>query len=378
MAARLRVLVLNERDPLHPKAGGAEIHVAEIAKRLPRHGIDMTQLACAHPGTRAPAVEEIEGMHVRRRGPLPLYYPRVVATTARETRAGAWDVVVECLNKVPFCARAYSAAPVLAVNHHLFGRSAFAQAAWPIAAGVVLIERLIPRVYRDVPFLAISESSRRDLVARGIAEAHIELNSLGIAPPTREPTPVSERPQRIAYLGRLERYKRVDLLVRACAQLARQRPDLELVIVGRGGESARLEALAKELGLGDRTHFTGFVSDTERDTWLAGTRVAVCPSLKEGWGLTVIECNALGVPVVATDAPGLRDAVRAEETGLLVQDGPPEVFVERLAASLGSLLDEPERLAEMASAARAWSRRFDWDASAEHMAEALRKRAAAP
>ncbi len=378
MPKRLRVLLLNERDPLHPKAGGAEVHVAEIAKRLAGHGIDVTQLACAHPGARAPAVEELEGLRVRRLGPLPVYYPRVVATTVRETRAGSWDVVVEHLNKVPFCSRAYAAAPVLAVNHHLFGHSAFAQVAWPIAAGVVMIERLIPRVYRDVPFLAVSESSRRDLIERGIPGEHIDLLYNGIVPPAREPTPVSERPLRVAYLGRLERYKRIDLLVRACAQLAEHRPDLELVVVGRGAESARLEALAAELGLSTRARFTGFVSDAERDALLAGARVAVCPSVKEGWGLTVIECNALGVPVVATDAPGLRDAVRDGETGLLVADGPPEAFTERLVRAIDALLDDPERLTRLAAAARAWSGRFDWDTSAERMARALWKQVGAP
>ena len=163
MAERLRVLVLNERDPLHPKAGGAEVHVAEIAKRLADRDIDMTQLACAHPGTRAPAVEEIEGMRVRHLGPLPVYYPRVVATTARETRAGAWDVVMEWLNKVPFCSQAYSAAPVLAVNHHLFGRSAFSQAAWPIATGVVLIER-----GEQGPFSIWAEGKRRECPQIGL------------------------------------------------------------------------------------------------------------------------------------------------------------------------------------------------------------------
>jgi len=279
---------------------------------------------------------------------------------------------------VPFCSRAYSAAPVLAVTHHLFGRSAFLQVAWPIAAGVVAIEALLPRVYRDVPFLAVSESSRRDLIERGIPGEHVDLLYNGIVPPAREPTPVSERPLRVAYLGRLERYKRIDLLVRACAQLSGRRPDLELVVVGRGAERPRLEALAAELGMGARVRFTGFVSDEERDTLLAGARVAVCPSVKEGWGLTVIECNALGVPVIATDAPGLRDAVRHDETGLLVADGPSRGFTERLVGAIDALLDDPDRLARLATAARTWAQRFDWDASAERMAQALRKRATAP
>lgn len=373
MSGPCRVLVLNERDPLHPKAGGAEVHVAEISRRLVAAGFEVTQLACGFPGAASEQV--VDGLRVRRLGALPQYYPRAVWTTARATRRGRFDVVVEHLNKVPFCARAYSAVPVVAVNHHLFGRSAFLQVAWPIAAAVVAIERLIPYVYRGVDFLAVSESSRQDLVARGVPARHIGILHNGITPPTIRPRPVGERPLRVAYLGRLETYKRIDLLLRAVADLARSLPELELVLVGRGSERERLEELARTLGIAHRTRFTGFVSDTERDRLVAEARVCVCPSVKEGWGLTVIEANALGVPVIATDAPGLRDAVRDGETGVLVQDGAPDAFSARLARALGELLGDGERLSRLSDAALAWSRQFDWDRSARQLAELLERRA---
>ncbi len=376
MSPALRVLVLNERDPLHPRAGGAEVHVAEISRRLADRGFELTQLACGFPG--APAVERVAGMTVRRLGGLAAYYPRLVACTARETRRGRYDVVVEHLNKLPFCARAYAAAPVVAVNHHLFGESAFLQVPWPIAVGVLALEKLIPAVYRDVPFLAVSESSRRDLVARGVARERVDLLYNGINFPHLDPKPVGDRPLRLAYLGRLERYKRVDLLLRATARLARELPGLELVIVGRGGERERLERLAAELGLAERVRFTGFVSDAERDATLAGCRLCVCPSVKEGWGITVIEANAVGLPVVATDAPGLRDAVRPGETGVLVPDGPPDEFTDRLTGALSELLADDATLARFSSEAVGWARRFDWDRSAEQMARALERAAPSP
>jgi glycosyltransferase involved in cell wall biosynthesis len=366
------VLVLNERDPLHPKAGGAEVHVAEISKRLGALGFEVTQLACGFPG--AAPEEQLPGLRVRRLGGLASYYPRAVLTTARETRRGRFDVVVEHLNKVPFCAPAYSAVPVVAVNHHLFGRSAFLQVAWPVAAAVVAIERLIPWVYRGVDFLAVSESSRQDLVARGVPAARVGILHNGIARPAVAPRPIAERPARVAYLGRLEAYKRIDLLLRAVAALADEWPELELVLVGRGAERERLEALARDLGIAGRTRFAGFVSDAERDRLLAEARVCVCPSVKEGWGLTVIEANALAVPVVATDAPGLRDAVRDGETGVLVPDGPAEAFAGRLARALGDLLGDPERQARLSAAALAWSHQFDWDTSARQLATLLRRR----
>ena len=107
------------------------------------------------------------------------------------------------------------------------------------------------------------------------------------------------------------------------------------------------------------------------DALMGEARVCVCPSVKEGWGITVIEANALGVPVVATDAPGLRDAVRHDETGLLVADAAPEVFSERLSDAVERLLTDETLLARLSSQALAWSRRFDWDSSAQRMAEVI-------
>ena len=85
----------------------------------------------------------------------------------------------------------------------------------------------------------------------------------------------------------------------------------------------------------------------------------------------MIEANSLGVPVVATDAPGLRDAVRDGETGVLVPDSEPADFARALATAIEALLGDPERLERLSERARKWSRRFDWDGAAEQMARAI-------
>lgn len=245
------------------------------------------------------------------------------------------------------------------------------QVPWPIALGVVSIEKLIPWIYRDMPFLAVSESSKQDLVGRGVPAERIDLLYNGIVFPGIEPPAVTRRPCRLAYLGRLEPYKRVELLLRALAALVPRFPELDLVVVGRGAEAEALARQAAELGVAERVRFTGFVSDAERDAALAQARVCVCPSVKEGWGITVIEANALGLPVVATDAPGLRDAVRHGETGLLVPDGPPDTFSAGLADAVGRLLADEPQLARLSAGARRWARRFDWDVSARKMAQVI-------
>jgi glycosyltransferase involved in cell wall biosynthesis len=360
-----RVLILNERDPRHPKAGGAEVHVAEIFRRLVPRGFEVEQLVSSFAG--GAERETIDGMQVRRVGALPFYYLRAAAVCARESRRGKADVVVECLNKLPFLSPLYTRVPVLALCHHLFGEAAFRQVSWPVAATVWSVERLIPRIYRRERFVAISESTRDDLVRRGIAPERVEVQHPGIRQPELAPPGIAERKHQLVYLGRLEPYKNVDLLIRALTGLAERFPEVSLVVIGEGSERERLERLAEELCVAQRTRFTGFVSEAEKDRLLAGSRVCVCPSAKEGWGLTVIESNALGTPNVASDSPGLRDSVRHGETGFLVPEGDVAAIEERV----GALLGDDALAARMSLAALAWSRRFQWDRAADQMAKAL-------
>lgn len=367
MEPRARILILNERDPRHPRAGGAEIHVWENFRRLVDHGYGVTVLASSFAGSAEHEV--IEGIQVRRLGRVPLYYPRAMWACARAVRRGDVDLVAECLNKLPYYAPAYCGeTPVLGVCHHLFGEAAFLQVPLPVAAAVWAAERPIPWLYGRCRFIAISDSSKNDLTARGLPEEATRVIPCGIRPPAARPErPASARRPLVVYVGRLEAYKRVDVLLRAMAGLRERFPDAETVILGRGQAQEGLEALAKELGLEDRTRFPGFVSDAERDALLAEARVCVCPSVKEGWGLTVIEANAVGTPVVATDAPGLRDSVRDGETGFLVPEGDEAGFARRI----GQLLSDDALADRMGHAGEAWAKRFDWDHVAGEVEEVV-------
>jgi glycosyltransferase involved in cell wall biosynthesis len=362
-----RLLLLNERDPRHPRAGGAETHVYEILRRLVERGHAVTHFAVGFDG--AEDTERVDGIEVRRLASLPSYYPAAALACARETRRGQFDVVIECLNKLPFLSPLYSRAPVLALCHHLFGTTAFRQVAWPIAAAVVGTEKLIPFVYARRPFLTISESSRADLVERGLPFANITVSPPGIRRPTISPRPLAERPLRITNVGRLEPYKRVDLMLHAVAPLVAEHPTLEIVVIGRGTDQARIERVARELGLAERTRILGFVSDDERDHWLADSRVCVCASEKEGWGLTVVEANAVGTPVVASDAPGLRDSVRDGDTGWLAPVGDVAAFRTRIE----ELLEAGSEAQAMADRALAWSQRFDWEQAADDLEAAIER-----
>ncbi|MEM7411690.1 MAG: glycosyltransferase family 4 protein [Myxococcota bacterium] len=349
--------MLNERDPEHPRAGGAETHVHELTRRLVTRGHEVHWRSERAPGMAANA--ELDGVAIERVGRGPTYYLAAFRHCRRRAEA-RWDVVVECLNKLPFFATAATRVPVVGLCHHLFGSAAFAQVPWPVAAGVWLLERPIPLAFRGRPLVAISQSTRDDLVARGLSEDQIEVQVPGVDRPSVPAPPIAKRAPLLVYVGRLEPYKRVDLLLEAAAQLSPEIPELRVAIVGRGSAESALRQRAGALGLADHVSFPGFVSCEERDDWLARARVCVCPSVKEGFGLTVIEANTLGTPNVVADAPGLRDSVRPGETGFVVATQDARAY----AARLRELLVDDALATRFSEAALAWSARFDWDRAA--------------
>jgi len=361
------VLVLNERDLDNPRAGGAEIHLFEIFGRLAAAGDRVTMLCAGFPGGAAEAT--IAGVHVRRLGGNRLgYYTQAVQACRVYITRERPDVLVEALNKMPFLSPLYTRIPLVAVVHHLFGTTAFQQVPAPVAAAVVGAEWLIPRLYRRATFVAISDSSRDDMVERGIPASAIRVVLCGVDHERYRPDPSVRDPRPlIVFVGRLERYKRLDVLVDAVAEVRRGGVDAHAVIAGTGDALDAVRAQVRALGLEACVDVPGFVDEAEKVRLLQAAHVAVQPSEKEGWGLTVIEANACGTPCVAAAVPGLRDSVRDGETGLLV----PVRDVRALADGLGRVLSDDALRARLAAGALAWAARFRWEDAAAAVGETL-------
>lgn len=354
-----KLLILNERDLSHPWAGGAELHIHEMARCFVAQGYRPLLLCTRHPGAAAEEVTSF-GLRIRRFGNRLTYYLRLPAMVRQEVRTPG-TVILEHLNKIPFCTPLYTDAPVVLVTHHLFGATAFAQAPLPVATAVYLAEKLIPYVYRDRPFIAVSPSTRDDLIQRGIPAAHIRVipNGLNHERYRAGGRSLAECPT-ILVLGRVEFYKRIDLVLRAVQRLQRDLPSLRVLVVGDGRARPSLEKLCAQLGLQGSVRFTGFVAEEEKVALIRSAHVVVNTSEKEGWGLTVLEANACGLPAVASDVPGLRDAVRHGETGLLVPHGD----VERLAAALLEMFQDPSLRERLGRGAVAWAQQFSWEQAA--------------
>ena len=357
----MKILAVNWLDLENPQAGGAEIHFFEIFRRLVERGHELTLVTSGWEGAAPTAV--IDGLRVNRFGGRHTFALKGRGAVRGMLGQAVYDVVVEDINKLPLYLPTLTRLPLYVIVPHLFGTTAFREASLPVATVVWLAEKPIPRVYRRAAFHAISDSTRDDLVARGVDRQAVRVIYPGVdgewytpdAAVGRTATPT------FLYVGRLKRYKGVETALRAVALARERRPDLRLEIAGGGDDRERLEGVCARLGVADGVEFLGFVSEQRKRELLRQVWGVVFPSVKEGWGISNVEAAACGTPAVASNSPGLRESVRDGETGMLVPHDDPEA----LAAALLRLSENVEQVETLGRAARHFATGLSWDRAAE-------------
>ncbi len=364
--------MVNWQDRLNPQAGGAETHLHEVFGRIAGWGHEVTLLASGFPGGLGNEV--VDGISVHRvGGRLSFFFkgPRYLRKSWRQT---SFDVVVEDLNKVPIFLPQLTRTPVVLLVHHLFGGTAFQEASLPVAATTWLLEKAIPLAYRGTPTVAVSPSTAHDLRTRGLEVPELALVHNGVDLRQFRPSEDGARfPQpTILYLGRLKRYKRIDLILKAVARLKTRVPNLQLLIAGKGSYEKNLMGLASRLGLGETVRFLGYVEEEEKIRLFRESWVHVLTSPKEGWGISALEAAACGTPTIASDSPGLRDSVRDGKTGNLVPHGDLTALEKALFRAVSS----SDWRAEMGGGARTFAEGFTWGEAARQMLCFLENRVA--
>lgn len=357
----MNILALNWRDPKNPEAGGAEIHLHQILRRAVSAGHRVVQVSHRVPGL--PKVEGIDGVEIHRHGEW-YSYNLSIRSYCRTLGLSSFNLVIEDICKVPVFSPGWSDTPVLAVVPHLFGTTAYREVGALKALYVNALESMIPRIYRDCDFVAISESTGNDLVRRGIERNRIHVVPCGIDRKTYTPDPgVPVDPRMFLYVGRLRKYKGIQFALRAVAALRDRGVKVSLTILGEGDYRPDLEKLSERLKLGDRVFFEGFVPTDTKLHRLRSCCAAVFPSEKEGWGLTVIEANCCGTPVIASRSDGLTDSVRHGETGVLVPHGD----IGALAEAMQRMMENPGERQRLGKGGTAWGESFDWDRTGAEM-----------
>lgn len=363
----MRILWFNWRCWLHPWAGGAEAHVREVAKRWVKWGHEVTLFCGKYRGCKEH--DELDGVEVIRKGGPYIVYLCAAKEYLRSLRKRNYDVIIDDINGVPFSTPLYVKKPKVAIMHHLVKDIFFMELPWYTAVLGYTAETMIRLIYRDTRFIAVSESTKEDLVKSGIPKENVSVIYNGVDHEVYKPNPHSKSPYpHVVYIGRIKQYKNLVHLLRAMKILvnAKQLNDVKLTIAGRGDFEELKKAVA-ELGISRYVEILGEVNDNEKVELFNRAWVYVTTSSREGWGLTVIEANACGTPAVAYNVPGLRDSINGE-TGLLVA---PYGNVEALAKAIMKALTDNELREKLSRNAVEWAKQFSWDGSARELMKAL-------
>jgi glycosyltransferase involved in cell wall biosynthesis len=361
----MKILLVNWMDMANPQAGGAEVHITEIFSRFVERGDQVTMVASGFPG--GARTDEYRGIRIIRTGTRETFNFAAPGLLRKLDRKENFDLVVDDINKVPLFTPLYLKKPVLAVIPHLFGKAVYQETNFVFASYVYLMEFPIPMVYRKATFEVISESTGRDIARRGIRPESIKVVHCGMDHSTYNFDPAVKKfgQPTILYVGRIKRYKSVDVIIKAMPAVAGKIPDARLVVVGSGDNIDELKQLARNLGVAERVLFTDFVSTEEKVDWMRRSHVIVNPSPREGWGLTNIEANACGTVAVASDADGLRDSVKDGETGLLFPYGDSAALAKHLIA----LLSDENLRERLTKNAVTWALSFTWEKAAQETME---------
>ena len=162
----------------------------------------------------------------------------------------------------------------------------------------------------------------------------------------------------VLFAGRLISEKRVDLLLNAIAIARTKIPAIRCAIIGDGPERASLEDLASKLGLDENVTFTGFVDQDGLTAFMKSSKVFVLPSVREGFGLVIIEANACKLPVISIshEMSAVRELVQDGVNGFLVSDGSPD----EIADVIFDLVSDDALREQLAENGFEMSKKFAW------------------
>ncbi len=362
------VVFVNWRDSRHPQAGGAELYCESVARRLARQGVRVTLLTSRPPGT---AREElVEGVNVRRRGGTFSVYLSALAWLVR--RRGSVDAVIDCQNGIPFFTPLVMrrTTPIVCLVFHVHQDQFATYFRWPMDRVGRWLEAPASRAIYGRRSVAVISPSTRDGVRKRLKlRGPVHVVPCGADPPSAEVAHARRTPRpHIVCVGRLVAHKRMRLLIESIPEIAAAHPGLTVAIVGSGPELDALRRQTVELGVGDRVVFHGQVSNRRREQLLSEAWLTVNPSAGEGWGLSVIEANACGVPAVAFRVPGLQDSVLPDRTGWLVDPGAD--LAPTISAALATLSD-PRDAALWSHRAREWAKGFSWDTTTARLLDVV-------
>lgn len=348
----MRFLMLNWRDPQNPLAGGAERVTLGYLSALVKRGHEVDWFAYSFPGCGRQ--EQMEGVQIIRGGGVG---SAILEARRWSRRQRAYDLVIDQHHGIPWFAPWWCRTRCVAYIHEVLGPIWGSFYRWPINRLGPLQERWTHWLYRRVPFWTACPSTEQALRHSGVrAVTLIPYGVHTVALPSLEPKPLVP-PLRLVVVSRLAPNKRVDHAIQMMAQLLKRGVEAHLMIIGSGVVEALLREMVARLNLNKHITFAGPLPEPEKDAQLRQAHFLLHTSLREGWGLNVIEANAMGTPAIVYPVPGLIESTLDGVTGVVASAETPLALAIAIEAA-GRDEDRYQRYRR-----QAWERAktFHWD-----------------
>ncbi|MBU1327487.1 glycosyltransferase family 4 protein [Patescibacteria group bacterium] len=319
----MRILILNWRDLTHPRAGGAELVTMEHAKGWVKAGHRVTWLTGWYGGKKE---EIVDGVHiVRRAGSLTIYLYAMIYLLINSRLI---DVIVDEAHGFPFFSPLFTKKPVVLFIHEIAGE--IWDYMFPFPKNIIgkFLESTYFRLYKKCYVWTDAPSTVDELVERGIPRNRCFAIPCPIVKPRTKNQQLRTKNQQPTYIfvSRVVRMKGLDEVIKAFAFTYREEPKSKLWIVG-GGEDAYIEELKTmivEYGIEKNVVWFGIVSEKKKYELMSRAQILLHASVKEGWGLVVLEAASVGTPAIVYNVSGLRDVVKHNKTGIVLQTNSPQ------------------------------------------------------
>lgn len=356
----MKILLLNWRDIKHPLAGGAEISTHEHAKKWVKAGYEVIQFSSSF--ANAKKIEIIDGIKIIRRGSHYTVHIHAFLYYLLCLRKENIDLIVEEFHFLPYFTPLYTKKKKIGFIHEVAGETWFKNTIFPLNILGYIIEPFFFKLYKDVPFITVSRSTKRDLIKLGIKDENIHIihngvNSINVKN-NKEIYPT------IIYLGKLAKDKGIEDAVHAFYEVQQKFEKANLWVVGKeeqNGFENKIKVIIKNLKMTEKVKFFGYVSEMKKFELLKRAHILIHPSMKEGWGLTVIEAASCATPTVSYNVSGLCDSVLNNKTGLLATKNNPS----ELASKVLRLFNDQTLYEKLSRNAIIWSKNFNWKNSTE-------------
>jgi glycosyltransferase involved in cell wall biosynthesis len=351
----MKILILNWRYIFHPWTGGAERHIHELATQWTKKGHHVTILCGGF--AKAPHRETINGIHIIRLGDTYTIYLLAPIYYIFFLRKKKFDVIISVAHGLPFFTPLFTRRNKIIIIHQ--NHEELWKTEWGgiiSRLGIFIENKIMPFIYRNIPVVTLSESTKYNLESLGFQKVYAIPPGI-LVPNTIHKLRKSKTPT-ILYLGRIRKYKRVDFLLQIFPQIQNKIPHVNLIIAGDGQDKSRIEHIIRAKNI-KNVEVKGWVSDSEKYELLTTSWTLAFPSKIEGWGLVSLEAAACGTPTIAFKVPGLEDAVKNNESGILVKN--QKEFTEAVII----VLSNRQLREKFSNLSKKWANKFRWDKSAE-------------